>query len=144
MSTHFTKASEIHSKWYLIDASGVVLGRLATTVAKLLTGKTKTNYVPYLDVGDHVVIINADKVKITGKKLEQKFYHRFSGYPGGMKSISMKDQLAKHPTRIVEDAVTGMLPKSKLGRAMAKKLRVYAAPSHPHASQKLEPFLLKR
>jgi large subunit ribosomal protein L13 len=143
MSTHFTKASEIHSRWYLIDASGVVLGRLATTVAKLLTGKTKTNYVPYLDGGDHVVIINANKVKITGKKLEQKFYHRFSGYPGGMKSISLKDQLAKHPTRVVEDAVTGMLPKSKLGRAMAKKLRVYAAPSHPHASQKLETFLIK-
>ncbi|MBZ5554145.1 MAG: 50S ribosomal protein L13 [Acidobacteriia bacterium] len=143
MSTHFTKASEINSKWYLIDARGVVLGRLATTVAKLLIGKTKANYVPYLDGGDHVVIVNADKVKITGKKLDQKFYHRFSGYPGGMKSISLKDQLAKHPTRVVEDAVTGMLPKSKLGRAMAKKLRVYAAPSHPHSAQKLEPFLIK-
>ena len=144
MSTHFTKASEIHSKWYLIDANGVVLGRLATTVAKLLTGKAKTSYVPYLDVGDHVVIINADKVKVTGKKMEQKFYHHFSGYPGGMKSISLKDQLAKHPTRVIEDAVAGMLPKSKLGRAMAKKLRVYAAPSHPHAAQKLEALSLKR
>lgn len=143
MSTHFTKASEINSKWYLINARGVVLGRLATTVAKLLIGKTKANYVPYLDGGDHVVIVNADKVKITGKKLDQKFYHRFSGYPGGMKLISLKDQLAKHPTRVVEDAVTGMLPKSKLGRAMAKKLRVYAAPSHPHSAQKLEPFLIK-
>ncbi|MBZ5535439.1 MAG: 50S ribosomal protein L13 [Acidobacteriia bacterium] len=144
MSTHFTKASEIRSKWYVIDASGVVLGRLATTVAKLLIGKTKASYVPYLDGGDHVVIVNADKVKITGKKMDQKFYHRFSGYPGGIKSISLKDQLAKHPTRVVEDAVTGMLPKSKLGRAMAKKLRVYAAPSHPHSAQKLEPYLIKQ
>jgi len=143
MSTSFTKASEIKRKWYLIDASGIVLGRLATTVAKLLIGKSKTNYVPYLDGGDHVVIINAEKVKITGKKLEQKFYHRYSGYPGGMKSISMKDQMAKHPTRVVEDAVTGMLPKSKLGRAMAKKLRVYAASTHPHSAQKLETFPIK-
>jgi len=143
MSTHFTRASEINSKWFLIDANGVVLGRLATTVAKLLIGKTKTSYVPYLDGGDHVVIINADKVKITGKKLDQKFYYRFSGYPGGIKSISLKDQLAKHPTRVVEAAVTGMLPKSKLGRAMAKKLRVYAAPSHPHSAQKLEPYPIK-
>lgn len=143
MSTSFTKASEIKRKWYLVDASGVVLGRLATTVAKLLIGKSKTNYVPYLDGGDHVVIINAEKVKITGKKLEQKFYHRYSGYPGGMKSISMRNQMAKHPTRVVEDAVTGMLPKSKLGRAMAKKLRVYAASTHPHSAQKLEPFPIK-
>jgi large subunit ribosomal protein L13 len=144
MSTHFTKVSEINSKWYVIDASGLVLGRLATTAAKLLIGKTKTSYVPYLDGGDHVVIINAGKVKVTGKKLDQKFYHRFSGYPGGIKSISLKDQLAKHPTRVVEDAITGMLPKSKLGRAMAKKLRVYAAPSHPHSAQKLEPYLIKQ
>jgi large subunit ribosomal protein L13 len=143
MSTHFTKASEIRSKWYLIDATGLVLGRLATTAAKLLIGKSKTDYVPYLSGGDHVVIINANKVKVTGKKLEQKFYHQFSGYPGGMKSISLKDQLAKHPTRVIENAVLGMLPKSTLGRAMAKKLRVYAAPNHPHSAQKLESIKIK-
>lgn len=143
MSTHFTKASEIQSKWYLIDAKGLVLGRLATTAARLLTGKSKINYVPYLDGGDHVVIVNAGKVKVTGRKMEQKMYHHFSGHPGGMKSIALKDQLAKHPTRVVESAVVGMLPKTKLGRAMAKKLRVYATPTHPHAAQKLEPFQVK-
>ena len=143
MSTHFTKASEIQSKWYLIDAKGVVLGRLATTAARLLTGKSKTNYVPYLDGGDHVVIINADKVKVTGRKMEQKMYHHYSGHPGGMKSIALKDQLAKHPTRVVESAVVGMLPKTKLGRAMAKKLRVYATPTHPHAAQQLETLQVK-
>lgn len=143
MSTYFTKASELKSKWYLVDAKGVVLGRLASAVAKLLIGKSKTNYVPYLDGGDHVVVINADKVKITGKKAEQKFYYHFSGYPGGMKSISLKDQLAKHPTRVVESAVLGMLPKTKLGKAMAKKLRIYAAPTHPHAAQKVEAYEMK-
>lgn len=143
MSTYFTKASEVKNKWYLIDAKGVVLGRLASAVAKLLIGKSKTNYVPYLDGGDHVVVINADKVKITGRKLEQKFYYHFSGYPGGMKSISLKDQLAKHPTRVVESAVLGMLPKTKLGKAMAKKLRIYAAPTHPHAAQKLESYQIR-
>lgn len=143
MSTHFTKVSEIKSKWYLVDAKGLVLGRLATAVAGLLRGKSKTNYVPYLDGGDHVVIINADKVKVTGKKIEQKVYYHFSGYPGGMKSISLKDQLAKHPTRVIENAVTGMLPKTKLGRQMAKKLRVYATPTHPHSAQKLESYSIK-
>ena len=143
MSTHFTKASEIVNKWYVIDAKGVVLGRLATAAARLLTGKSKTNYVPYLDGGDHVVIINADKVKVTGKKMEQKIYYHFSGHPGGMKSIALKDQLAKHPTRVIQDAVNGMLPKTKLGRAMAKKLKVYAAPTHPHQAQKVEPYKIK-
>jgi len=143
MSTRFTKASEIKRKWYLIDAKGLVLGRLATEVARILIGKSKTNYVPYLDGGDHVVVINADKIRVTGKKMEQKFYHRYSGYPGGMKSISLRDQLAKRPTRVIEDAVVGMLPKSKLGRAMAKKLKVYAAETHPHAAQKLEPHPIK-
>lgn len=143
MSTQFTKVSEIKSKWFLVDARGVVLGRLASAVAKLLIGKGKTNYVPYLDGGDHVVVINADKVKLTGKKVQQKIYYHFSGYPGGMKAIALKDQLAKHPTRVVENAVLGMLPKSKLGKAMAKKLRVYAAPTHPHSAQKLEPFEIK-
>ncbi len=143
MSTYFTKASELKSKWYLVDAQGVVLGRLATVVAKLLIGKAKTNYVPYLSGGDHVVVINADKVKVTGRKMEQKVYHHFTGYPGGLKSVTLKDQLAKHPTRVVESAVLGMLPKNKLGRAMAKKLRVYAAGAHPHVSQKLEAYSIK-
>ncbi|MDD5544566.1 MAG: 50S ribosomal protein L13 [Acidobacteriia bacterium] len=143
MSTRSVKAKEIKQKWYLLDAKGAVLGRLATEAASLLIGKTKPNYVPYLDGGDFVVVINADKVRVTGKKMDQKFYHRYSGYPGGMKSISMRDQMQKHPTRVVEDAIVGMLPKSKLGRAMAKKLKVYASETHPHAPQKPEPYTLK-
>lgn len=143
MSTRSVKAKEIKQKWYVLDAKEAVLGRLATEAATLLMGKSKANYVPYLDGGDFVVIINADKIRVTGKKLDQKFYHRYSGYPGGMKSISMRDQLRKHPTRVVEEAIVGMLPKSKLGRAMAKKLKVYASETHPHAAQNPEPYAVK-
>jgi large subunit ribosomal protein L13 len=113
-----------------------VLGRLASHVANLLTGKLKPTWVPFLDTGDHVVVVNADKVKLTGRKLDQKRYYRYSGYPGGMKSTSARDLKTKRPDRLVEMAVKGMLPKGKLGRAMALKLRVYAGNRHPHSAQK--------
>jgi large subunit ribosomal protein L13 len=118
-----------------VDARGKTLGRLASEIAKILRGKHKPIYVPHLDCGDHVIVVNAEKVRVTGKKLDQKFYHRHSGYPGGLKSISLRNQLQKHPTRVLEAAVRGMLPKNRLGRAMIKKLKVYAGSSHPHQAQ---------
>jgi large subunit ribosomal protein L13 len=118
-----------------VDAQGKTLGRLASEIAKILRGKHKPIYVPHLDCGDHVIVVNAEKVRVTGKKLDQKFYHRHSGYPGGLKSISLRNQLQKHPTRVLEAAVRGMLPKNRLGRAMIKKLKVYAGSSHPHQAQ---------
>lgn len=136
MSTYFPKVSEISRQWYLVDAQGQPLGRLASHVANLLAGKLKPAWVPFMDMGDHVIIINADKVKLTGKKLDQKMYYRYSGYPGGMKSVSARDLKAKRPGRMVEQAVKGMLPKNKLGRAMALKLKVYAGGEHPHNAQK--------
>jgi large subunit ribosomal protein L13 len=136
MSTYFPKASEINRQWYVVDGQDQVLGRLASHVANLLTGKLKPTWVPFLDTGDHVVVVNADKVKLTGRKLDQKRYYRYSGYPGGMKSTSARDLKTKRPDRLVEMAVKGMLPKGKLGRAMALKLRVYAGNRHPHSAQK--------
>ncbi len=139
MSTYQPKAAEIKRRWYLVDAQDVVLGRLATHVATLLSGKGKPTWTPYLDTGDHVIIVNAEKVKLTGKKLEQKFYYRHTGYPGGIKAVRAKDYRAKRPDRMVEVAVKGMLPKTRLGRAMAKKLKVYRGEFHPHRAQKPEP-----
>jgi large subunit ribosomal protein L13 len=136
MSTYFPKASEINRQWYVVDGQDKVLGRLASHVANLLTGKLKPTWVPFLDTGDHVVVVNADKVKLTGRKLDQKRYYRYSGYPGGMKSTSARHLKTKRPDRLVEMAVKGMLPKGKLGRAMALKLRVYAGNRHPHSAQK--------
>ena len=136
MSTYFPKGSEINRQWYVVDGQDQVLGRLASHVANLLTGKLKPTWVPFLDTGDHVVVVNADKVKLTGRKLDQKLYYRYSGYPGGIKSISARDLKKKRPDRLVEKAVKGMLPKGKLGRAMALKLRVYAGNKHPHSAQK--------
>ena len=135
MSTYFPKLSEITRRWYVVDARDQALGRVASHVANLLTGKLKPTWVPFMDTGDHVIIINAEKVKLTGKKLDQKLYYRYSGFPGGMKSVSAKDLKAKRPDRMVEQAVKGMLPKNKLGRAMALKLKVYAGDSHPHEAQ---------
>jgi large subunit ribosomal protein L13 len=134
--TYFPKVSEINRQWYLVDAQNQALGRLASHVANLLTGKLKPTWVPFMDTGDHVIIINAERVKLTGKKLDQKVYYRYSGYPGGMRSISARDFKAKRPDRMVEQAVKGMLPKNKLGRAMALKLKVYAGDQHPHRAQK--------
>jgi large subunit ribosomal protein L13 len=138
MSTYFPKVSEISRRWFVVDAQDQALGRLASHVANLLAGKLKPMWVPFMDTGDHVIIINAEKVKLTGKKLEQKMYYRYSGFPGGMKSVSAHDLKAKRPDRMVEIAVKGMLPKNKLGRAMASKLKVYAGATHPHTAQQPE------
>ncbi len=135
MKTYTVRKSDIKREWYVVDAQGKTLGRLASEIAKILRGKHKPIYVPHLDCGDHVIVVNAEKVRVTGKKLDQKFYHRHSGYPGGLKSISLRNQLQKHPTRVLEAAVRGMLPKNRLGRAMIKKLKVYAGGSHPHQAQ---------
>lgn len=135
--------NEIDRRWHLIDASGRVLGRLATEVAVLLRGKHKPIFSPHLDVGDFVVVINAEKIVLTGKKLKEKVYHRHSGYPGGLKTTSAEQMLRKHPTRIVEFAVRGMLPRTKLGEALFHKLKVYAGATHPHVSQRPVPVANK-
>jgi len=135
MKTYFTRAKDIERQWHVIDASGQTLGKLATQVANLLMGKQKPTFVPYLDVGDYVIVLNATKVRVTGKKPKQKTYYRHSGYPGGIKAETYEEVMATHPTRIIEHAVKGMLPHNRLGRAMFKKLKVYAGDSHPHKAQ---------
>ncbi len=134
-STQFAKAGEVERKWLLIDAEGATLGRLATTAAMALRGKNKPQYTPNADTGDFVVVINADKVILTGNKMDQKRYWRYSGYLGGLKFESFKEAMEKHPERVIEHAVKGMLPKTTLGRAQGMKLKVYAGPEHPHAAQ---------
>ncbi len=136
--TYIPKKSEIEKKWWLVDASGRPLGRLSTVIAERLMGKNKSSYTPFMDVGDHVIVINAAKIVLTGNKREEKMYRRYSGYPGGLKEISAGKLLAKNPAKVIELAVWGMLPKNKLGRAMFKKLKVYADENHPHAGQKPE------
>jgi len=140
MKTYTPKISEIDRTWWVVDAEGKTLGRLATEVARVLRGKHKPMYTPHLDVGDHVVVINAAKVALTGRKAEQKTYFRHSGYMGGEQHIPFKRMIAKHPERVIELAVKGMLPKNTLGRHMRKKLRVYAGTEHPHVGQKPEPL----
>jgi len=135
MKTHSTKPSEIERQWYVVDAEGRTLGRLASEIAKILKGKHKPIYAPNLDTGDFVVVVNAEKVHVTGRKMDQKLYHRHSGYPGGLRSITLRDQLKRHPTRVIHSAVRGMLPHNKLGRSMLGKLKVYAGDAHPHAAQ---------
>ena len=142
MPTYFPKGSEVSRRWYLVDAQDQVLGRLASHVASLLAGKLKPTWVPFMDMGDHVIIINAEKVKLTGKKLEQKMYYRYSGFPGGMKAVSAHDLKAKRPDRMIEIAIKGMLPKNKLGRAMASKLKVYSGGTHPHSAQQPEVLVI--
>ena len=134
-STHYAKAGEVERKWVLIDAEGQTLGRVATRAAMILRGKDKPQYTPNTDTGDFVIIINADKVVLTGSKAEHKSYWRYSGWLGGLKTESYKEAMAKHPERVVEHAVKGMLPKSSLGRKQGTKLKVYAGPEHPHAAQ---------
>ncbi len=136
MRTYVATPKTIDSKWHVIDAEGQVLGRIATEAARLLQGKHKAIYTPYIDTGDHVVIVNAAGVKVTGRKEEQKLYRYHSGYEGGVRSERLKEVRAKQPTRIVEEAVRGMLPKTKMGEAMWRKLKVYAGDKHPHAAQK--------
>jgi large subunit ribosomal protein L13 len=135
LKTYSTKASDIKREWHLIDAEGKVLGRLATQIANLLMGKHKPIFCRHLDTGDYVVVINADKVRVTGNKPKQKLYYRHSGYPGGLKSISLERMMETHPTRAIEHAVKGMLPHNKLGAQMLKKLKVYAGDAHPHRGQ---------
>ena len=134
-STRYAKAGEVERNWVLIDAEGATLGRLATKAAMILRGKNKPRYTPNADTGDFVVIVNADKVVLTGNKADQKRYWRYSGYLGGLKFESFREAMAKHPERVVEHAVKGMLPKTTLGRAQGMKLKVYAGPEHPHAAQ---------
>jgi len=135
MKTYSTKVSEIKRDWHVIDASGKTLGRLATQIASLLMGKHKPIFSRHLDTGDFVVVINAEKVRVTGNKAKQKIYYRHSGYPGGLKSISLEKMMQTHPTRVIEHAVKGMLPHTRLGASMRKKLKVYAGDSHPHLAQ---------
>jgi large subunit ribosomal protein L13 len=136
--TYSPKASEIERNWLIIDADGLVLGRLATEVASILRGKHKPTFAPHIDTGDHVVIINADKVVLTSGKADKKMVYRHSGYPGGLKERTFADLLAKKPEDAVRNAIKGMLPRTRLGRAQLKKLKVYAGPNHPHAAQKPE------
>ena len=138
MKTFMASPATIERKWYVVDAEGKTLGRLASEIAKVLRGKNKAIFTPHMDTGDYVVVVNADKVKVTGKKLEQKIYYHHSDYVGGMKETTLKVMLADKPERVIELAVKGMLPKGPLGRQMYKKLFVYAGPEHKHAAQKPE------
>ncbi len=138
MKTFMASPSTIERKWYVVDATGYTLGRLASEVAKVLRGKNKAIFTPHIDTGDYVIVINADKIKVTGKKLQQKIYYNHSDYVGGMKETTLKEMLAKKPERVIELAVKGMLPKGPLGRQMYTKLHVYAGPEHDHAAQKPE------
>ena len=139
--TFVTKEADITRDWFIVDAAGQSLGRLASKIAAVLRGKHKPTFTPGLDTGDFVIVINAEQVTVTGNKRTEKFYYRYSGYPGGMNAISLRDQLAKHPERVLEHAVWGMLPHNRLGRAMLKKLKVYGGAEHPHEAQK--PSVLK-
>lgn len=140
MSTRIPSAKEIQRKWFVLDASGKTLGRLATQAASVLSGKLNPLYTPYIDTGDHVVIINAEKIVLTGLKADQKLYRRYTGFPGGLREESFIKLLERRPEAIVEQAVKGMLPKSKMGRQMATKLKVYKGDKHPHQAQKPEPL----
>lgn len=136
------KPDSVQRNWYVVDATDKTLGRMATEIAHILRGKNKPEYTPHIDVGDFVIVVNADKVKVTGRKLDQKYYYRYSGYPGGMKSVTLRRQLEIHPDRVINTAVKGMLPRGPLGRQMFRKLKVYAGPEHPHQAQQPEPLEL--
>ncbi|NWF75489.1 MAG: 50S ribosomal protein L13 [Nitrospirae bacterium] len=138
MRTLFAKKGDIERKWYVIDAKDAVLGRLAVKIATFLRGKNKPIFTPNVDTGDFIIVINADKVKLTGNKLDQKIYYRHSGYPGGLKSETARELLSRHPEKLITDAVWGMLPKGRLGRDLLKKLKVYRGSEHPHSAQKPE------
>ena len=140
MKTSIINSDQVQRSWFIVDASGQTLGRLATRVATVLRGKHKVNFTPHVDCGDHVIVVNADKIKLTGKKLDAKFYHRYSGYPGGLRSTSARDLLATYPDRVIHSAVKGMLPKNRLSRQVIKKLRVYGGAEHPHEAQQPQPF----
>ena len=143
MKSYIAKPSDIDRKWYVIDAEGKTLGKLAVEAAMLLRGKKKPTYTPHIDTGDYVIVINAEKVAVSGKKETDKVYKRHSGYPGGLKETNFEDMMAKHPTEAVRHAVKGMMPNGKLGRQMYKKLKVYAGPEHEHAAQKPEVLTIR-
>ena len=138
MKTFMASPATIERKWYVVDATGHTLGRLSSEIAKVLRGKNKPTYTPHIDTGDYVIVINADKIKVTGKKMDQKIYYHHSDYVGGMKETTLKEMMAKKPEKVLELAVKGMLPKGPLGRSMIKKLHVYAGPEHKHEAQKPE------
>ena len=143
MNTYMAKASDVQRKWYIVDAEGVVLGRLASQVASILRGKNKPTYTPHVDTGDYVIILNADKVVLTGKKLDQKIYYKHSGFAGGLKETPYRRLLAEKPEFAVKKAIIGMLPKGPLGRKMAKKMKVYTGTEHEHAAQQPEVLVIK-
>jgi large subunit ribosomal protein L13 len=138
--TYYPKAGDITREWYMADANGQTLGRFATKVANVLMGKHKPAFTPGVDMGDFVVVVNCERLVVTGNKLEEKIYYRYSGYPGGLKETKLRDMLDKHPDRVIKSAVKGMLPKNKLGRKYLKKLKVYAGPDHPHEAQSPKPL----
>jgi large subunit ribosomal protein L13 len=140
MKTSIINSDQVQRSWFIVDASGLTLGRLATRVATVLRGKHKVNFTPHVDCGDHVIVINAEKINLTGKKLDSKFYHKYSGYPGGLRSTSARDLIATYPDRVITNAVRGMLPKNRLARQVIKKLRVYGGADHPHEAQQPQPF----
>ena len=139
--TPVTRPADVDRRWFVVDASGQTLGRLATRIAHVLRGKHKPQYAPNIDTGDYVIVVNAAKVAVTGRKREQKTYYRHSGYPSGLTAVLLEDQLEQRPQRVIEHAVRGMLPHNRLGRAMLKKLKVYGGPDHPHEAQRPAPFL---
>ena len=139
-ATQSARPAEVERRWFVIDAQDRALGRLASRVASILRGKHKAIYTPHVDTGDFVVVVNAEKIQVTGNKLDQKMYHRHSGYPGGLRSRSLREQLERRPTEVIRKAVKGMLPRTRLGRAQIGKLKIYAGPDHPHAAQSPEPL----
>jgi large subunit ribosomal protein L13 len=138
--TYYPKADEIQRDWVVVDANDQTLGRLATQISTVMLGKHKPGYTPGVEMGDYVIVVNASHIKVTGNKLDDKMYHRHTGYPGGLKSVNLRDLLAKNPDRVIEKAVWGMLPHNRMGRSLMKKLRVYAGPDHPHAAQGPRPI----
>ncbi len=142
MSTRFPSGHEIARKWYVVDATGQTLGRLASRVASILAGKESPIYTPFLDTGDHVIVVNAGKIRVTGMKAEQKLYHRYTGFPGGLRTEEFRKKFDRKPEAIVQEAILGMLPKNKLGRAMGKKLKVYKGDKHDHQAQQPKPLAL--
>jgi large subunit ribosomal protein L13 len=144
MKSYMARPLEVERKWHVIDAEGQTLGRLATEIARLLRGKNKPQYTPHVDTGDFVVVVNAEKVVVTGKKAEQKIYYRHTGYPGGLRETSYEVLLERKPTEILRKAVRGMMPRTRLGRQQFRKLKIYAGPEHPHEAQSPEPYEVKR
>ncbi len=140
MRTYVTKPAEVQREWYVVDAQGKTLGRLATEIARVLRGKHKPIFQPNIDTGDFVIVVNCDKIHVTGNRLTEKFYYRHSGYPGGLKAVSLRDMLKTHPDRVIREAVWGMLPHNSLGRQQLRKLKIYRRADHPHAAQKPKPL----